>query len=97
MLNEQVYLDRELIAMLKTRSEKSTVEGCAEFLLRYEGVARTLTATDIEKYRLPAEELEAYRKGYNRERCGDVFIQLKAGWMDKEEKPGHYTWFHIRI
>jgi hypothetical protein len=79
--NQQVYLDRELLAQEGISIDAMQFDA-AEFLRRFDGVLSTNTAYNFvnEGY---SEGLQAmYQNGFDYQRSGDVFIQLQPGWLD---------------
>ena len=85
--NQQVYLDRDLIAEEEIWLEDMQYD-TAEFLLDFEGVLSTNTAANF-KAKSYSEGLQAmYQHGFMYDRSGDVFIQLKPGWLDSSYRTG---------
>lgn len=86
--NQQVYLNRELIAQrgLVLRSVQDEVAG---FLKGFKGVVRTNTAHRYATmdYRSGLESF--YQKGFFFDRSGDVFIHLGTGWLDSSHRTSH--------
>lgn len=85
--NQQIYLNRKLIRD-RGLSLKQIQDEAADFLLQFEGVLSTNTAFNFMNERY-AEGLQAmYQRGFQYRRSGDVFIQLKPGWLDRTSKTG---------
>ncbi|NGP75540.1 alkaline phosphatase family protein [Balneolaceae bacterium YR4-1] len=85
--NQQVYLDRELIKQKQIDLE-AMQQDIANFLLQFEGVLSTNTAANFatEKYE---ESLQGmYQRGFQYQRSGDVYIQLKPGWLISSSRTG---------
>ncbi|MGD8427883.1 MAG: alkaline phosphatase family protein, partial [Balneolaceae bacterium] len=86
-INQQVYLNRELIEQHDVSLEKMQKD-VAEFLRGMEGVQATNTANDFE-YKDYVGGLQAmYQNGFHYDRSGDVYIQLKPGWLDSSYHTG---------
>jgi predicted AlkP superfamily pyrophosphatase or phosphodiesterase len=87
LANQQIYLDRKLVRE-EGISLKEMQEDIAEYLLQVEGVLSTNTAQNYQ-YRHYSEGLQAmYQKGFNYQRSGDVFVQLKPGWLISSYRTG---------
>jgi predicted AlkP superfamily pyrophosphatase or phosphodiesterase len=85
--NQQVYLDRDLVEESEYSIQEIQKEA-AQFLLQFEGVQSTNTASNFlsENY---SQGLQAmYQRGFNYDRSGDVYIQLKSGWLDSSYETG---------
>ncbi|MDZ7717070.1 MAG: alkaline phosphatase PafA [Balneolaceae bacterium] len=85
--NQQVYMNRILIA-----SEGSWLEDvqydAAEFLLNFEGVLSTNTASNFKMKDYSSGLQAMYQRGFMNDRSGDVYIQLKPGWLDSSYRTG---------
>lgn len=87
MANQQIYLDRELVRE-KGISLKEMQEDVAEFLLQFDGVLSTNTANNFRNRQF-SEGLQAmYQRGFQYQRSGDIFIQLKPGWLISSSRTG---------
>ncbi len=86
-INQQVYLDRDLIEREGVALENVQREA-AEYLLRFEGVLSTNTAANFmsENYNRGLQGM--YRRGFLYKRSGDVYIQLGPGWLDSTYRTG---------
>lgn len=85
--NQQVYLDRDLVK----ENEESLVEmqdKAADFLLDFEGVLSTNTAENFKNENYGDGLQGMFQRGFFEDRSGDVYIQLKAGWLDSSYETG---------
>lgn len=85
--NQQVYLDRDLVK----ENGESLVEmqdKAADFLLDFEGVLSTNTAENFKNENYSNGLQGMFQRGFFEERSGDVYIQLKAGWLDSSYETG---------
>lgn len=85
--NQQVYLDRELVKEEGLSVEEMQYEA-SRFLLQFEGVLSTNTAYNFMNEGYESGLQAMYQRGFQYERSGDVFIQLKAGWLDSDYPTG---------
>lgn len=85
--NQQVYLDRELIQQ-RGLSLKQVQEDIADFLLQFEGVLSTNTATNFRNNDYSGGLQAMYQRGFNYGRSGDVYAQLKPGWLISSYRTG---------
>ncbi|MDX1585528.1 MAG: alkaline phosphatase PafA [Balneolaceae bacterium] len=87
LANQQIYLDRELIKQKQINLEEMQ-DDIARYMLQFEGVLSTNTASNYatENYE---ESLEGmYQRGFQYRRSGDVYIQLKPGWLISSSRTG---------
>lgn len=86
-LNQQVYFDRE-----QARNQGIDLgemqRSAARYLLRYEGVLATNTAENFLKEEYAAGQQAFYDRGFHYRRSGDVFVQLRPGWLDTRYETG---------
>ncbi|WP_138431509.1 alkaline phosphatase PafA [Fodinibius saliphilus] len=85
--NQQIYLDRELIAT-EELSLKQVQDNVADFLLQFEGVKSTNTAYNFQYKSFDHGQQAMYQRGFMYDRSGDVYIQLKSGWLDSNYPTG---------
>jgi len=86
-INQQVYLNRDLIEEQDIPLEKMQKDA-ADFLRSLDGVQSTNTANNFE-YQDYNNGLQAmYQNGFHYDRSGDVYIQLKPGWLDSSYRTG---------
>lgn len=87
LANQQVYLNRSLISE-KGLSLKAIQEDVARFLLQFEGVSSTNTAYNFSSRQYPEGLQAMYQRGFDYQRSGDVFVQLKPGWLISSYRTG---------
>jgi len=85
--NQQIYLDRDLVAE-KSISLKGMQDKAANFLLKFEGVLSTNTAHNFANKDYTGGQQAMYQRGFQYGRSGDVYIQLKSGWLDSDYPTG---------
>lgn len=85
--NQQVYLDRDLIAQ-HDLPLKAVQDRAAHFLLQFDGVKSTNTAHNFQYKSFNSGQQAMYQRGYLYDRSGDVYIQLKSGWLDSDYPTG---------
>lgn len=87
MANQQVYLDRDLIKQ-KEIGLKDMQEDIANFLLQFDGVLSTNTASNFMNERYEEGLQAMYQRGFQYQRSGDVYIQLEPGWLISSSRTG---------
>lgn len=80
-INQQVYLNRELIAQ-KNISLKEIQEKIATYLLRFEGVANTYTSYQLNGSSFNQRPESFLQNGFYTQRSGDVSVLLNPGWIE---------------
>ncbi|NGP87660.1 alkaline phosphatase PafA [Fodinibius halophilus] len=85
--NQQIYLDRELISS-EGLALKEVQDNVADFLLQFEGVKSTNTAHNYQYKSFNIGQQAMYQRGFMYDRSGDVYIQLKSGWLDSSYPTG---------
>lgn len=85
--NQQIYLNRKLIKE-RGLSLKQIQNEAADFLLQFEGVLSTNTAHNFMNERYTDGLQAMYQRGFQYQRSGDVFIQLKPGWLGRTSRTG---------
>lgn len=80
-INEQIYLNRSLLAAKKLSLEKIQTE-VAEFAIGFEGVANAYTAPQLNGEPLKNQSAGLIQNGFYRKRSGDVALLLEPAWMD---------------
>lgn len=85
--NQQVYLDRDLVEK-KGLSLRVMQDKAADFLLQFEGILSTNTAHNLQYNSYSSGQQKMYQNGFNYDRSGDVYIQLKSGWLDSDYPTG---------
>jgi arylsulfatase A-like enzyme len=81
---QQVYLNHTLIEDSKL-SLQQMQDYTAQFLLQFSGVANTITANTLQTTNFTEGIFRKIQNSYNQKRSGDVIINLKAGWVEKNE------------
>ncbi|OWP62847.1 alkaline phosphatase [Hymenobacter amundsenii] len=84
--NEQVYLNRPLIAQKKLDLYQLQRE-TAELMLGFAGVTRALAAEDVQKSHWESGMLMYLENGYFPKRSGDVLVVLAPGWLESYSFP----------
>ncbi|MBD1397248.1 alkaline phosphatase family protein [Pontibacter sp. JH31] len=79
--NQQVYLNHKTIAGKKlTRLEVQ--EAAANYVMRFDGVAKAITAEAIQRAGWAGGLMSRLESGYNAQRSGDVIVVLQPGWFE---------------
>jgi hypothetical protein len=84
--NQQVYLNRPLIAQRKLDLEQVQQE-TVRLALQLTGVTRAITATDLQKSHWESGMLMYLENGYFPKRSGDVLVVLEPGWLESYAYP----------
>lgn len=87
-VNQQVYLNRELIAQ-RELSLTSVQNEIATLLRIFEGVVATNTSHNYATMAYSAGLESFYQRGFFFGRSGDVFVHLGSGWLDSVEPTSH--------
>lgn len=85
--NQQVYLNRELIRE-EDLSLRDMQDDAASFLRQFEKVKSTNTAHNFQYFNYSEGYQALYQRGFLFDRSGDVYIQLKPGYMDSSSRTG---------
>lgn len=88
LANQQIYLDRDLIQQKKNINLNDIQEDIADYLLQFEGVLSTNTASDFMQERYEEGLQGMYQRGFQYQRSGDVYLQLKPGWLIRSSRTG---------
>lgn len=83
--NEQIFLNRELAAEKGLDLEQMQRE-TAEFLLKFEGIKETYTATDMKRMEYNFGRRHLLQMGYNHKASGDVMVILEPAWLSNATK-----------
>ncbi|NDK56913.1 alkaline phosphatase family protein [Pontibacter sp. BT213] len=78
--NQQVYLNRKLIAEKKLNLQ-DVQQDVANYLSTIKGVATTITAEALQRTSWSHGQMQLAENGYNARRSGDVIVQLEANWQ----------------
>ncbi|MBC6610252.1 alkaline phosphatase family protein [Hymenobacter sp. BT507] len=84
--NQQVYLNRPLIAQKKLDLRLMQDE-VASIMLQFAGVTRAITADDVQKSHWESGMLMYLENGYFPKRSGDVLVVLEPGWLESSSYP----------
>ena len=88
--NQQVYLNRPLIAQKKLDLRKFQDE-TAQLMLQFAGVTRAITADDLQKSHWESGMLMYLENGFYPKRSGDVLVVLAPGWLEFYSYPAANT------
>ena len=81
--------------LLKSSNKKITIEEiqkkCANFLLKYEWVKNTYTASQLHENEYSNSFHSLVQRGYNQKRSGDVIVSLQTGWLKTHWESGGTT------
>jgi predicted AlkP superfamily pyrophosphatase or phosphodiesterase len=81
---QQVYLNHTLIEDSKI-SLKEMQDYVAQFLLQFSGVANTITSSTLQTANFTEGVYRKIQNSYNQKRSGDIIVNLKAGWVEKND------------
>lgn len=81
--NAQIFLNRELIFEKYLSLEEVQMQA-ANFMLRYEGVQKTVTAHTLQNNEFDSGVIASLQRGYNQKRSGDVLLVLDPAWIEYE-------------
>lgn len=84
--NQQVYLNRPLIAQKKLDLRRFQDE-VVEVALKFTGVTRAITSDDLQKSHWESGMLMYLENGYYPKRSGDVMVVLEPGWLESYSFP----------
>jgi predicted AlkP superfamily pyrophosphatase or phosphodiesterase len=79
--NQQLYLNRKLIEASKL-NRTEVQDKVANYVLRFEGVARAVSADAIQRVGWTGGLMSRIESGYNAQRSGDVIVVLQPGWFE---------------
>ena len=88
--NNQIFLNHKLIEEKQIWKE-GIQQYCANFLLKYEWVKNTYTATQLHQNEYSNSFHSLIQRGYNQKRSGDVIISLQTGWLKSHWESGGTT------
>ena len=83
--NGQIFLNRELITKNGLDLEKCQRE-IAGFLLKFEGIKETYTATDMKREEYNSGRKHLLQMGFNHKASGDVLIVMEPAWLTNSTK-----------
>ena len=79
--NQQVFLNHPLITA-KKHNLKEMQEKVAQFLIRFDGVARTVTASALAGSYWQSGIISLVQQGHHQKRSGDVIVVSQPGWFE---------------
>lgn len=82
--SQQIYLNHNLIDDSRLSLEQ-VQNYVAQFVLQFTGVANTITATTLQNTDFTSGIFQKIQNSYNQKNSGDVIINLKPGWVEKDE------------
>jgi hypothetical protein len=82
---QQIYLNRTLIESAKIPLADFQ-ENAANLMLQFEGVQNTLTSSALTNASYSQGVFKKIQNGFNQKRSGDIIINLKNGWVEKQGK-----------
>ena len=81
---QQIYLNHTLIEDSKL-SLTEMQDYVSNFMLQFSGVANTVTSKTMQTANFTDGVFRKIQNSYNQKRSGDVIINLKAGWVEKND------------
>ena len=88
--NNQLFLNQDLIKE-KDISSEEIQKFCADFLLKYDWVKNTYTATQLHENEYQNSFHALIQRGFNQKRSGDVVVSLQTGWLSSYWSSGGTT------
>lgn len=79
--NQQVYLDHKTIEGKKL-NRLEVQEAAANYVMRFDGVAKAISAETIQRAGWSSGMMSRLESGYNAQRSGDVIVVLQPGWFE---------------
>lgn len=79
--NLNIYLNRDTITDLNI-DRKEVIAEIQDFLRFKPGIQRTVLADNLMKGGISDEHMQMFMRGYDPNRCGDVIVFLKPGWVN---------------
>lgn len=78
--NNQIFLDRKLVAD-KGLDLETVQYAVADFLLKFEGIKETYTATEMRRNEYNRGRKKLAQMGYNYKASGDVILTMEPAWL----------------
>ena len=75
----------------KNISLEEIQRNCAQFLLKYEWVKNTYTATQLHENEYSNSFHSLVQRGFNQKRSGDIIVSLQTGWLSSYWSSGGTT------
>ncbi len=88
--SQQIYLNHNLIEDAKIPLDEIQTR-VAQFMLQFNGVANTVTATTLQTANFTDGIFAKIQNSFNQKRSGDVLLNLKSGWVEKNEGSTNFT------
>ncbi|MCO5249622.1 MAG: alkaline phosphatase family protein [Chitinophagales bacterium] len=79
--NMQIYLNHDVITA-KNLDKNAIVNDILNFLKFKPGIQKAFSSEIISVGNLTDDMMRMYQNGYDPDRCGDIFIMLKPGWLN---------------
>ena len=79
--NQQFYLNNSLIQEKKLKRQDVEII-CANFLISFEGIKNTFTASQLHNNEYKNGIHALVQKGFSQKRSGDIIINLESGWIE---------------
>lgn len=87
-MNKEIYLDHTVIAAKKLQDELLE-QDVADFMLRFKGMAQSVTSFAMKNTTFGTEDLRSYtQNGFQSKRSGDVMLILEPGWIESDKTTG---------
>lgn len=83
--NQQVYLDRDLIANKLGLSPDDVEKEAASYLLTLDGVADAVTSSELNGADFSSGARRLVENGYNPKRSGDIAVVMEPGWIEYKD------------
>ena len=85
--NQQFYLNNSLIQEKKLKRQDVEII-CANFLISFEGIKNTFTASQLHNNEYKNGIHALVQKGFSQKRSGDIIINLESGWIEWKSPRG---------
>ena len=89
--NNNLYLNHQFILDNLNVSIEEIQKECANFLLQYEWVKNTYTASQLHENEYSNSFHSLIQKGFNQKKSGDVIVSLQTGWLSVNWRNGGTT------
>ena len=85
--NQQFYLNNSLIQEKNLKKQDVEII-CANFLISFEGIKNTFTASQLHNNEYKNGIHALVQKGFSQKRSGDIIINLESGWIEWKSPRG---------
>lgn len=85
--NQQFYLNNSLIQEKNLKKQDVEII-CANFLISFEGIKNTFTASQLHNNEYQNGIYALVQKGFSQKRSGDIIINLESGWIEWKSPRG---------